>query len=581
MSSRAGLCAAIVLAALAASCQRQSAPSTSPVTQPSVQSAAPAAQAPRTVAFGNSFEDAFTRAGREGRRVLVYFTGAHCGWCRLMEQRTHADPQVVDAASKFVAVTAKMEERPDLFERYRVYGIPRTIVMTADGSPVDEFVGYHAPGDHWPWLKAALSKEVTTWPKLYARLEREESTGVQSSASPPPSACGAAEQDADLVIWFVDQNRERFQEPHWSDHADLLKHLHAKGFRARIEHLYRWDVSDRWKQAQASHRLPDLFACPQVNGFFQDLMKRGLVGDVLSMRLSEAGPLAVCGDFRSRRIFTVPDSPHAARAAEAAWAIFEPRAGVDLAPPARLDAARREAALSLATKAAVAWQAGDVETLRPLWDAGSLQRNVSDTNEEIHDRKDYRVRSTGARLYGNDQLAIALVETRAEGAFSHPPHFTSKTQRIGSPSLVILRRTASDWRVLAAGILGYDINVANVSDLLRFADNSDGQQSRSESAPAQLLTPADNPTLQTKGVSIQWRLPIVGSKAPQYWLAQTVNEQLWPSVLLEPISASAPEGRKEQAVPGDWTAQIWTIPANGRVRLSEPRHWTNRPAAKP
>jgi hypothetical protein len=581
MSSRAGLCAAIVLAALAASCQRQSAPSTSPVTQPSVQSAAPAAQAPRTVAFGNSFEDAFTRAGREGRRVLVYFTGAHCGWCRLMEQRTHADPQVVDAASKFVAVTAKMEERPDLFERYRVYGIPRTIVMTADGSPVDEFVGYHAPGDHWPWLKAALSKEVTTWPKLYARLEREESTGVQSSASPPPSACGAAEQDADLVIWFVDQNRERFQEPHWSDHADLLKHLHAKGFRARIEHLYRWDVSDRWKRAQASHRLPDLFACPQVNGFFQDLMKRGLVGDVLSMRLSEAGPLAVCGDFRSRRIFTVPDSPHAARAAEAAWAIFEPRAGVDLAPPARLDGARREAALSLATKAAVAWQAGDVETLRPLWDAGSLQRNVSDTNEEIHDRKDYRVRSTGARLYGNDQLAIALVETRAEGAFSHPPHFTSKTQRIGSPSLVILRRTASDWRVLAAGILGYDINVANVSDLLRFADNSDGQQSRSESAPAQLLTPADNPTLQTKGVSIQWRLPIVGSKAPQYWLAQTVNERLWPSVLLEPISASAPEGRKEQAVPGDWTAQIWTIPANGQLALSEPRHWTNRSAAKP
>jgi hypothetical protein len=304
-------------------------------------------------------------------------------------------------------------------------------------------------------------------------------------------------------------------------------------------------------------------------------MKRGLVGDVLSMRLSEAGPLAVCGDFRSRRTFTVPDSPHAARAAEAAWTIFEPREGVDLAPPARIDAARREAALSLATKAAVAWQGGDVESLRLLWDAGSLQRNVSDKSGEIHDRKSYRVRSAGARLYGNDQLAIALVETRAEGAFSRPPHFTSKTQRIGSPSLVIVRRTASDWRVLAAGILGYDINVANVAGFLRFADSSDAQQSRAESAPAQLLTPADN------AGSVQWRLPIVGPKAPRYWLALSVNEQLWPSVLLDPISADAPVGRKEQVAPGDWTAQIWTIPVDGRVLLSEPRHWTNRPAPKP
>jgi thiol-disulfide isomerase/thioredoxin len=584
--SRIGLCAAIVLASLLASCQRQPSLSNSSAAQPAASSGVGTAPAPRTIAFGNSFEEGLSKAKHEGRRVLVHFTGEHCSWCRLMEQRTHADPQVVDVASRFVAVKVNVDERPDLLEQYGIYGIPRTIVMTADGSPVDEFVGYHAPGDHLHWLEEALSKDVTTWPKLHARLEREDSSGVQPSAPPPPSACGAAEQDADLVIWFVEQNRERFQTLHWSDHADLLKHLNAKGFRPRIEHFYRWEISDRWNKAQAARRLPDLLACPQVNGFFQDLMKRGVVGDVISTRLSTAGPLAICGDFRLRRVFSVSGSPHPTRAVEAAWAIFEPRTGVDLAPPARLDAAQRKAALSLATKAAVAWQGGDIETLRPLWDEGSHQRIVLDKNKEINDRKGYRVRSTGARLYGNDRLAIGLVEIQAEGTFPHPPFFTSKTQRIGSPGLVIMRRAASDWRVLAAGILDYDINVINVVDLLRFAENSPGRQASSgaldqSAALAQLLAPADNAILESKRVSVHWRVPVVGSNAPQYWLAQTLNDHGWPSVLLEPIPNNSPEGGKEQPAPADCTAEIWTVTAAGLRAVSEPRHWTSRPSAAP
>src|SRR5450631_3140590 len=53
----------------------------------------PKAQAP--IRFLESFDQARAEAERSRRRILAYFTGPYCGWCRVMEKRTLTDAEVV------------------------------------------------------------------------------------------------------------------------------------------------------------------------------------------------------------------------------------------------------------------------------------------------------------------------------------------------------------------------------------------------------------------------------------------------------------------------------------------------------
>jgi len=60
----------------------------------------PKAEAP--IHFLDSFDEARAEAERSHRRILAYFTGGYCGWCRVMEKRTLTDAEVVELSKGFV-----------------------------------------------------------------------------------------------------------------------------------------------------------------------------------------------------------------------------------------------------------------------------------------------------------------------------------------------------------------------------------------------------------------------------------------------------------------------------------------------
>ena len=65
----------------------------------------PTAPRPRApIRFLESFDEARAEAGRSHRRILAYFTGRYCGWCRVMEKRTLTDAEVVELSKGFVCV---------------------------------------------------------------------------------------------------------------------------------------------------------------------------------------------------------------------------------------------------------------------------------------------------------------------------------------------------------------------------------------------------------------------------------------------------------------------------------------------
>ena len=89
---------------------------------------------------------AFEQAASQDRLILLDLIAVWCHWCHVMEATTYADRSVIDQIERhYVAVQADHDARPDLAERYRDYGCPATIILTADGRELVKRAGYIAP----------------------------------------------------------------------------------------------------------------------------------------------------------------------------------------------------------------------------------------------------------------------------------------------------------------------------------------------------------------------------------------------------------------------------------------------------
>jgi uncharacterized protein YyaL (SSP411 family) len=78
--------------------------------------------------------EAFARASREGKPVLLSITAAWCRACREMDRTTYTDPAVAALiGDRFVPVRVDTDHRPDINERYNLGGWPTTAFLTGDG----------------------------------------------------------------------------------------------------------------------------------------------------------------------------------------------------------------------------------------------------------------------------------------------------------------------------------------------------------------------------------------------------------------------------------------------------------------
>lgn len=79
--------------------------------------------------------EAFARASRERKPVLLSITAAWCRACHEMDRTTYADPAVAALIhDRFVPVRVDTDRRPDINERYNLGGWPTTAFLTAGGT---------------------------------------------------------------------------------------------------------------------------------------------------------------------------------------------------------------------------------------------------------------------------------------------------------------------------------------------------------------------------------------------------------------------------------------------------------------
>ena len=89
-------------------------------------------------------EEAFEKARRENKPILLDIGAVWCHWCHVMDRESYEDPEVAQIVNeRFVAIKVDRDERPDIDTRYQVAvqaisgqgGWPLTGFLTPDGRP--------------------------------------------------------------------------------------------------------------------------------------------------------------------------------------------------------------------------------------------------------------------------------------------------------------------------------------------------------------------------------------------------------------------------------------------------------------
>ncbi len=80
-------------------------------------------------------DDAFARAQREDKPILLSISAVWCHWCHVMDETSYSNQGVIETINRsYVPVRVDNDERPDVNARYNMGGWPTTAFLSPDGS---------------------------------------------------------------------------------------------------------------------------------------------------------------------------------------------------------------------------------------------------------------------------------------------------------------------------------------------------------------------------------------------------------------------------------------------------------------
>jgi thioredoxin-like negative regulator of GroEL len=113
------------------------------------------------IEWGSTVEAAVRASAAQHKPLLVYFHAAWCAPCRIMEQATFPDPEVLAAAPSFVAVKVDADANVAFSKRYGVEHLPTVLMVDGSGAELVRMEGL-VPG-------AVLAETMVDVASGYAR----------------------------------------------------------------------------------------------------------------------------------------------------------------------------------------------------------------------------------------------------------------------------------------------------------------------------------------------------------------------------------------------------------------------------
>ncbi len=111
------------------------------------------------IRWGAGLREALATSRRTDQPVLVYVHSRSCGYCRMLEAKTWADPAIARLANDaFVPVRLDAELNADEIGRLGIGALPTVLVVSARGGVLRKVEGYVAPSRMLKTLKAAVEE---------------------------------------------------------------------------------------------------------------------------------------------------------------------------------------------------------------------------------------------------------------------------------------------------------------------------------------------------------------------------------------------------------------------------------------
>jgi uncharacterized protein YyaL (SSP411 family) len=174
------------------------------------------------IAWNEWGAEAFAKAKREDKPVLLDIGAVWCHWCHVMDRESYEDLATAAIINeKFVAVKVDRDERPDVDSRYQAAvsaisgqgGWPLTAFLTPDGKPY--FGGTYFPPDERygrPSFQRVLLTMADAFANKRADVEDSAASVVRAIEHNETFSARAGEPGAELVVKIVASAVKQFDE---------------------------------------------------------------------------------------------------------------------------------------------------------------------------------------------------------------------------------------------------------------------------------------------------------------------------------------------------------------------------------
>ncbi len=128
------------------------------------------------IAWQEYSSEAFKKAERENKPVLLYVTASWCFWCRAFERDVLESEEVAALINRsYVAIFLDYDVRRDIAEKYQ-QGLPTNVILTPRREVIMAFPGYVPRESYLRVLEAALQVNLTAGKK---QEQAQEVFGVE------------------------------------------------------------------------------------------------------------------------------------------------------------------------------------------------------------------------------------------------------------------------------------------------------------------------------------------------------------------------------------------------------------------
>ncbi len=281
-------------------------------------------------------EEAFERARREDRPVLLSIGYSACHWCHVMAHESFADPEVAATLNRlFVNIKVDREERPDLDQIYqaaqqlltaRPGGWPLTLFLSPDGTPF--YGGTYFPKSPrfgLPGFADLCERVADVWRKQRHQAVLAQGDAVRHALAQmaPRAPEGAPALDAGPLDAAAEALRRSF-DPHHAGFGRAPKFPHPSNLALLLRRYARNGADDEVRDMALDtlRHMAEGGICDQLGGgFFRYSVDERWEIPHFEKMLYDNGPLlGLCADA-----WAISGEPLFARVAEetAAWVLRE------------------------------------------------------------------------------------------------------------------------------------------------------------------------------------------------------------------------------------------------------------------